>query len=230
VILHTPSGAQWYVQEGSKKLALRARLPGARLFDLAAKSLRVAKEASVTMEDRFVLALPASWLVNSPAISRVLRRWALPPDREVWLALLELLERGEIEFLKDATEELVGRLGAEPYVIEAISKVAALLVPEVVPLMPAPAQAFVLGNGVPADAAAFVKIVGWFVRETRAHAAELDAIARSHQDVALLGSQALDRILWFDSDGHRHFPNEGLCPVTSTKSPGDGILPPVHSA
>ena len=35
-----------------------------------------------------------------------------------------------------------------------------------------------------------------------------DAIAASHEEVTLEGAQVLDRLLWFDSEGHRHFPGE----------------------
>jgi hypothetical protein len=74
-----PSGATWRVREISRKLGHRAQLPGARVFDLVAQSLRAARARGVPAIDRFTLALPASWMVNSAAISKVLRRWALPP-------------------------------------------------------------------------------------------------------------------------------------------------------
>jgi hypothetical protein len=210
MIIDTPSGTRWHVENASKKLCLRARLPGARVFDLATSSLRLAKQGGMSHADRIVLALPASWLVNSPAISRVLRRWVLPPDREVWVALLDLLENGDVAFLEQALAEMVAKLGTEPYAIEAISKVLALLVPEVVPLMPPPARAFVLGADVSSDAAAFVAMVRWFVAATRAHAAELAAIAGGHAEVPLVGAQVLDRLLWFDSAGRQFFESEGL--------------------
>ena len=39
--------------------------------------------------------------------------------------------------------------------------------------------------------------------------AELGAWARAHAEVPLSGAQVLDRMLWFDSDGHRHFAAAG---------------------
>jgi hypothetical protein len=30
-------------------------------------------------------------------------------------------------------------------------------------------------------------------------------LAKAHAEVPLSGAQALDRLLWFDSEGHRHF-------------------------
>ncbi len=87
-----------------------------------------------------------------------------------------------------------------------MSKVFALLIPESVPLMPPPARAFVLGAGADASADAFVRMVDWFARTTQAHEAELTAMARAHAEVPLVGAGVLDRLLWFDSEGHRHFP------------------------
>jgi hypothetical protein len=210
--IELPSGTTWHVREAGKKLALRAQLPGARLFDLAAESLRKAKVHGLATGDRFNLALPASWLVNSPAISRVLRRWALAPHRETCLALIELLEAGPEEWSRDAESaaaiELgIRSLGDETYAAEALSKVLALLVPDAVPLMPPAARAFVLGAGEGANGAeAFRRVVDWFARTNAAHEAELAQVAREHREVELVGAGVLDRLLWFDSEGHVHFP------------------------
>jgi len=211
--IELPSGTTWHVREAERKLMHRAQLPGARVFDLAGASLRAAQAKGVSASDRFTLALPASWLVNSPAVSRVLRRWAEEPHRETCLALIELLEAGPAEWSQDPeTRETmtlgVASLGDEPYVTEALSKVLALLVPDAVPLMPPAARAFVLGEGDATKDArdAFARIVDWFARAAIAHEAELAEIARAHPDVTLTGAGVLDRVLWFDSEGHRHFP------------------------
>lgn len=215
--IELPSGTTWHVQGALRKLAYRAQLPGARVFDLVAHSLRVAHARGVDPIYRFTMALPASWLVNSPAISQVLRRWALPPHRETCLALIDLLEGGPDEWSADpetprALRLAIASLGSEPYVIEALSKVLAPLVPEAVPLMPAPARIFVLGDGAKDAASApdsFLRIVEWFARATMDHRAELETIAREHAaevGVELVGAGVLDRLLWFDSEGHRHFP------------------------
>jgi hypothetical protein len=215
VQIDLPSGTTWHVREAGKKLAYRAQLPGARVFDLVARSLRTAKARGVPAEDRFTLALPASWLVNSPAISKVLRRWALAPQREACLALIDVFERGPDEWSADpGTSEgirlCVASLGEELYVTEALSKVLALVVPEAVPLMPAPARAFVLGEAAKDDRDAFARIVDWFARAASTHDAELARIAREHaepeQSVELTAAGVLDRLLWFDSEGHTHFP------------------------
>jgi hypothetical protein len=100
----------------------------------------------------------------------------------------------------------VASLGDEPYVTEALSKVLALVVPEAVPLMPAPARAFVLGEDAKNDRDAFGRIIEWFARAAMMNATELARIAREHREVALTPAGVLDRLLWFDSEGHTHFP------------------------
>jgi hypothetical protein len=211
VHIELPSGTLWHVRDAGRKLAYRAQLPGARVFDLVAQSLRNAKARGVGAGDRLTLALPASWLVNSPAISKVLRRWALDPHREACLALIDVFERGPAEWSADpGTGEgirlCVASLGEEPYVTEALSKVLALVVPDAVPLMPARARAFVLGEAAKDDGDAFGRIVDWFARAAMAPAIDLARIARAHSEVELTAAGVLDRLLWFDSEGHTHFP------------------------
>jgi hypothetical protein len=213
MIVAKPDGTQWRIEEAAAKLSMRARLPGARVFDLAASSLRTARAAGVTAIDRLPLALPAAWCVNSPAPSTVLRRWALPPQRDVWLLLVEVLEEPRVGPLEPASVDavLVGlrALGAEPYAVEAISKVLALLVPDQVPLMPARAREFLLGSSAESDGRAFVAIVDWFADAVRSGRAELAAWANAHEEVPLSAAQVLDRLLWFDSEGHEHFRSGG---------------------
>jgi hypothetical protein len=206
-----PRGTTWSLLAAGQKLAYRARLPGARVFDLVARGLRNATARGVSDVDRLMFALPASWLVNSPAVSTVLRRWALPPHDETCLALIELLQSGPDAWADDAgtTESVrlaLASLGGEPYVTEAVSKVMALIVPDVVPLMPAPARAFVVGDAAKDDPDVFMKMAEWFARTVVEHRPRLEAIAREHREVELTAGGVLDRLLWFDSEGHRHFP------------------------
>jgi hypothetical protein len=209
MILETPSGTTWRIDDALHKLALRAALPGARVFDHAADALRRARAAGMADADRLVLALSASWLVNSPAHSHVLRRWALPPQRDRWLALIAALDGGPEEWTargdRAAVAEIARHLGDEPWVIEAISKVLALLVPESAPLMPPAARAFVLGATNDEGPASFVAMIDWLAASTLRVYAELAAIAREHLEVPLDAAQVLDRLLWFDSEGHRAF-------------------------
>jgi hypothetical protein len=204
-------GTKWRLEEGTAKLALRATLPGARVFDLAAESLRKARASGLSTVDQLPLALPASWCVNSPAPSTVLRRWALLPQREVWLSLVDVIEEprhGPLD-AESAEAVLAGIrvLGPEAYGVEAISKVLALLVPEAVPLMPPPARAFALGETGPQGPESFVAMVDWFGVAVRAGEKALTPWSEGHGEVPLSPAQVLDRLLWFDSEGHRHFPN-----------------------
>ena len=148
-------------------------------------------------------------MVNSPASSKVMRRWSLPPQFDVWIALVGALE-GPLESPGEwaPVKALVARLGDEPFLIEAVSKVLALLLPQVVPLMPEPARKFLLGDTAGADPDAFVQVADWFVRTTRQEAETLDEWAASHEEVTLEGGQVLDRLIWFDSEGYRHFEGE----------------------
>jgi hypothetical protein len=209
MILTTPAGTEWHIHDVEKRLALRARLPGAFVYDQSAHSLRNSKARGTPVAERLPLAFAASWLVNSPASSRVLRRWSEPPQIDVWVALVGALE-GPLESGGEwaPVKALVKRLGDEPTLIETVSKVLALLVPTAVPLMPEPARKWLLGEGAGADVDAFAAIGDWFVREARAHAAELDDWASRHEEAKLEGAQVLDRLLWFDSEGHRHFEGE----------------------
>lgn len=210
MILTRPDGTRWRIEGAAEKLRLRAGLPGARVFDLAAEGLRKARAAGVPTCDRLALALPASWCVNSPAPSTVLRRWALPPLSEVWEALVEVLEEPRCGPLdpesRDAVVTGLRALGSEPFMVEAASKVLALLVPGAVPLMPAPARAFVLGSADAGDPPSFVAMIDWFAGAAAEEEAALAACAAAHVEVVITGPQALDRLLWFDSEGHRHFP------------------------
>ena len=213
MIIEKPGGTLWRIEHAAEKLKVRAGLPGARVFDLATEGLRKAKAAGVPASDRLALALPASWCVNSPAPSPVLRRWALPPQNQVWLALLDVLEAprsGPLDTESvDALHLGIRALGSEPFLVEALSKVLALLVPEVVPLMPGPARDFVLGAGAAGDARAFVAMVDWFAAAVAGANEGLGALAAAHAEVPITAAQALDRLLWFDSDGYKHFPDIG---------------------
>jgi hypothetical protein len=180
------------------------------VFDLAAEALREAKRAGLPVAERLVLALPASWCVNSPADSRILRRWTLPPQRPVWELLVELFEEphtGPLEpESRDALLTALAAIAPEPRGVEAVTKVLALLVPHVVPLLPRPAVTFLFGADTPHDAHAFVAAVDWFAAAVEQEREVLQGWAASHREAALDAAQVLDRLLWFDSEGHAHFP------------------------
>jgi hypothetical protein len=210
MIVKTPGGRVWELVDVNRKLSQRARLPGARVYDLSADALRLIKSKGLPDEARYPLALPGSWLVNSPAISSVFRRWALEPDRRVFLDLLSLFEPATAGALSpelaNGLRVAVTALGTEPTLVEALSKVLALLVPHAIPLMPPLAVAFALGPDVKVDPNAFVAMTSWFGEAVEEHWDGLTACAAAHTEVPLEAAQVLDRLLWFDSDGFKHFP------------------------
>jgi hypothetical protein len=204
-----PSGATWVLEDTIRKLSLRAGLPGARVYDLCVLAQRSAAENGMSLEHRFTLALPASWLVNSPASSVVLRRWALEPARQAWLLLAEALSEPAHVFArgtwKDVAAKVWPQLGTEPFMVEAASKLLALLVPARVPLMPDAARKFVLGGEPAPDVEAFTAMIDFFVTAVAENEEDLAAVAEHHAEVPLTPAQVLDRLLWFDSEGHRHW-------------------------
>jgi hypothetical protein len=209
ITVSRPSGSA-AIARPLEKLLARARLPGAFTFDLAAAALRRSAD-HLADEERLVLALPASWLVNSPAVSRTFRAWLAPALRDAWIQLLQSLEGGPEAWLamappeRAAVEALVARLSSEHGGLEGVTKVLALLVPQSVPLMPPAAVAFVVGDGV-SGPAAFAPLMDWFSREALKNERALIDVARGYSAAPLDAPQVLDRLLWFESDGHVHFP------------------------
>ncbi len=211
MILAKADGTKWRIEEANAKLTLRAKLPGARVFDLAAESLRKGRAAGMSVVEQ----LPSRFPRAGASIARHRRPCFAgglsPRSATFWPLLIDVLEEPRTGPLDaestGAVLAALRALGPEAFGVEAISKVLALLVPEAVPLMPAPARACGLGESAPADASAFVAMVDWFAAAERAGGAELASWAKAHDDVSLSAAQALDRLLWFDSEGHRHFPS-----------------------
>lgn len=209
-----PSGKSFSLEHAEKKLVLRAGLPGAYLYDQATHALRKARAKGMSLDDRLSLAFASSWLVNSPAASPSLRAMARPPLREVLVAIGEALAdlpdplddgtRAELAGAIDAVSSHLGDKRAQG--AEVLSKIFALLVPETVPLLPEPACAFLLGDPPSDPGARFVAALDVFRSATFALYTDLVEIAKGHDAAVLDAAQVLDRLLWFDSEGHRHFP------------------------
>lgn len=216
-------GRTWVIDDPARRLELRSSLPGAFTFDHAALALVEARARGVDRAHRFALALASSWLVNNRVASPVFQTWLEPPARDRWLELLDQLEELEAAPTGEALAELdddhasalaalARRATGRPDALCAMSKVAALCVPGAVPLLDDAAVAF-LTEGVPfpADAdhpSAGFEHLGPCLRAFHAglvvvHEA-LGALGLA-QVPALSPAQVLDRLLWFDSWGHRHF-------------------------
>jgi hypothetical protein len=211
----------WTIDEPDEKLAWRAGLPGASCFDRAAQTLRALQAGGAAAIDLLPLALPASWMVNAKASSRAMQAWLTPRSMETWAAVLEGIgfHLGPAEWLampeqdRHAIASAIGQLatGAEGATLAAVTKVLALLRPQIVPLMDDAALWFALecvpepksADAPSAPATAFVPMLDWFAREVTEHEDALIALAVRHDRAVLDAAQTLDRLLWIESWGHR---------------------------
>lgn len=208
----------WAIEEADEKLAFRASLPGAFGWDQAAHVLRVLQSEGVHGADLLPLAFPTSWMVNARATSRAFQKWLLPPADSAWEALLDAMPanvgvQGFRELDRAKLAEHVATLASvEGAGLAAVTKVLALLRPQVVPLMDDAAISFALGtvpmpegeNGTTAGAEHFLPMMEWFTEQVSAGERELIAIAARHRLAVLDAAQVLDRLLWVDSYGKRY--------------------------
>lgn len=212
------------IEDADAKLVWRGSLPGASTYDRAADVLRRLQANGASAVDLLPVALPASWMVNAKATSRAMQRWQQKPMVDVWAALLELVavDMAPDGWLatpveeKDMIVKLVTALatGADGATLTAVTKVLALLRPQLVPLMDDAAIAFALGL-VPmpetaekpsAPPSAFVPMLDWFARAVVDNDESLVGIAARHTAVTLDQTQVLDRLLWVESWGKREMP------------------------
>jgi hypothetical protein len=159
-------------------------------------------------------------MVNAKATSRTFVHWTAAEP--VWAELLSILSfdlsTDEWSALPEAERTAVGvavaTLSGMPSAsLCAVTKVLALLRPQLVPLMDDAAIWFALG-AVPepktADAPAagpehFLPMMDWFAAEAKRSDAALVELARAHTMAVLDAPQVLDRLLWWASWGHRLF-------------------------
>jgi len=209
----------WTIEDADGKLDFRAGLPGAFGYDQAAHVLRALQADGARAIDLLPLALPTSWMVNAKATSRTFRAWLTPPARVSWQVLLDLLpfdaslESWAESEDRDQIVERVSRLAAiEGAGLAAVSKVLALLRPQLVPLMDDAAIAFAIGavampdeaDRATAGAECFAPMMDWFAAQALAGEAELVQIAARHRACVLDAAQVLDRLLWMDAWGVRY--------------------------
>ncbi len=212
ITLDTVHGA-WPFVLPDIKVKLRARLPGASAFDDAAAGLRQARAKGVPASALLAPAMAGSWLVNSQVASPVIQKWLAGPTRKEWVRLVAALESespavDEIEGALAAIVQAGGSLGA-------ISKVLSLVCLRPVPLMPDAALAHVLRVvPVPAEPDAqtapvkhFLPMLDRFLNGVATNEEDLAALAKANAP-GLSPADMLDRLLWFDSVGYRHFKND----------------------
>lgn len=211
------------IEEAAAKLDWRAQLPGASTWDRAACSLRILQAEGASSVDLLPLAMPSSWLVNAKASSRAMQRWLAQPALDHWAALLAALpfELSPEEWLASGPDvreactshvsALASAMPSEGTTLVAVTKVLALLRPQLVPLMDDAALSFALelvptpetAERPTAGPEAFVPMLDWFAREVLASEKELVALARDHTRAVLDTAQVLDRLLWVESWGER---------------------------
>lgn len=220
----------WTVHDVARKLALRDSLPGAHVFDRVAEGLKRSDAQGQPLPDRLAFALPASWLVNNKAPSPVLRAWRHEAALPAWSLLVERLQAGTDAwraFTDDDKQELSYALEAllvpPKGGLCAVSKVLALLCPRAVPLLDDAAIALLTGGvDMPASAeqptagpehfvpamdafAAAVEQAAEQGMEQLTRAGEVTRAGEGVDELSLTPAQVLDRLLWVDSWGHRHF-------------------------
>jgi hypothetical protein len=210
----------WVVADPEADLVYRGNLPGAFGYDQAAHTLRILRAEGLPIAALLPLALPTSWMVNANATSRSFQAWLRPDGRALWAELEAILPASF------APEDWLALTPAQTTVIEAlignivshgktnlcaVTKVLALLYPQLVPLMDDAALWFVLAVGEEptradnpsASPTQFAPMMDWFCDTCLKHEKELVAIAGAHQVATLDGPQVLDRLLWQHSWGNK---------------------------
>lgn len=232
ITVSTPLGA-WCILQPAEKLRLRATLPGASLFDRAVAGLREARRGGASLTALLPAAMASSWFVNSGTHSPVFRRWLDHPNDEHWVDLIAALDdwstgaRRSRDALRFALEGLAAGI---PGSAAAISKVAASLSFEAVPLMPDAAISFFLRGGLaPAEpdrqSAGIDVFVPMLVAFKRAEDELRRALDTDRDSWGPRAGDMLDRLLWFDSVGHRFFKSNGSTWVSVRRGSTCAVVP-----
>lgn len=210
------------VADADAKLRWRAALPGASVWDRAAHVARVLLSNGGDAVSLLPLVMPASWTVNSRASSRLYQRWLSPPHLGAWADLLTALpssmsaedwlaaDGAARSAVSAAVEALVSGAEGEGANLAALTKVLALLRPQLVPLMDDAALWFALelvpkpetADRPTAPPSAFVPMLDWFARQLLASESRLVQLAVQHEMAVLDAAQVLDRLLWMESWGN----------------------------
>lgn len=225
-ITRTVDGAAnqpFVIENPDEKLRWRGCLPGASTWDRAAHTLRALQSDGVDAVALLPVALPASWMVNSRASSRAMQRWLTTPSVAAWSTVLDtigfamspdewlVLEAGRRELVTAAIQSLISAAEADGGSLAAVTKVLALLRPQLVPLMDDAALWFscnlvaepATADAPKAGASAFAPMLDWFAGQVLAGEAPLIALAAKHELAVLDAAQTLDRLLWMESWGNR---------------------------
>ncbi len=243
----------WSLGLARAKLQTRGRLPGAFGYDLAVDRYSMIQRHGVPATSLLPLVLPGSWMVNNKVPSPVFHRWLQPRWDGEWATLLALLDgdaatwlardaqaRTQVHSAVEALAKLMPPDRPSTGVCAALSKVLALLRPDIVPLMDDAAIHFALGTVArpetadtpSAGAEQFVPMLDWFAQAVVDHTRSLAAIA-TPAPVVQSPAQVLDRLLWFETWGYRvcRVPSPWYCVSDGPRRavvpiPGTGPRPP----
>ena len=209
------------IDDGEEQLLWRAALPGASTYDRAANTLRVLQASGAEAFHLLPLALPASWMVNAKATSHAMQRWLSPSRADAWHVLLDgigpaLSPEGWLAMPEAQRAECAGAVetlatGKDGESLAAVTKVLALLRPQLVPLMDDAALWFALelvpepssADRPSAKPSAFVPMLDWFAEQVVATERPLMELAARHVLAVLDAAQTFDRLLWMASWGQR---------------------------
>lgn len=199
----------WDLGDVEEKLKVRGALPGASIWDDVQRTL---SSSALEVSAQLSCALPSSWMVNNLVTSPALSAWNKGDGRKVWEALLTAGD-------DDRRTELVTALcnvQSPALPLAAVSKVWALLEPARVPLLDDAAIAF-LTEAIDDPASDASSAGPEHLRASlSAFSAAVEGVDLDPRAFDLAHkAQVVDRLLWFDSYGHRLFP--GWTRVTSSK-------------
>jgi hypothetical protein len=209
--------------DASDKLLWRGGLPGASVWDRNAHTLRALQGQGVEGIALLPLAMPSSWMVNAKASSVLMQRWLTQPYVDAWIALLDAIgfSMAPEEWLALPSEARESVTTAIALLVEgnerdgasvaAVTKILALLRPQIVPLMDDAALWFSLelvaepttADTPSATAGMFAPMLDWFAKQTIANESALIKLAGAHKLAVLDAAQVLDRLLWVESWGDR---------------------------
>jgi hypothetical protein len=210
----------WLVSDPEGDLSYRGNLPGAYGYDQAAHTLRILRAEGLPLVALLPLTLPVSWMVNANATSRTFQAWLRPEGKALWAELETLLPaafatedwRALSAEKKQLVQAQVARLTQDGNTnLCAVTKVLALLYPQLVPLMDDAALWFALASGEEptradtpsAKPTMFIPMLDWFCEVCAKHESALINIAAAHKLATLDGPQVLDRLLWQHSWGNK---------------------------
>jgi hypothetical protein len=211
IVLEPPGKKPRLVCSMAEKLAQRASLPGARSFDRLVHQLRLGRAHGARLEEQLEPAFAGSWLLNSYLLSTTFARWGEPDLRACVVELARGLEQG-VE-ARAHWQQLLRRLDLGFPLAGPISKILAALVPSRVPVLSDAALSYLTGLETQSERGeeqtagidAFCEGVAAFWRWLSPSVRVLARHESPVSDGAYVPAQVLDRLLWFEAWGYRHF-------------------------